>query len=70
MWGVDKIERVKQCVLNHRGSKDLPRNTIEEEIIADADVIAHFDTIPALFSLAFKELNLSLNDGTKFVKKN
>lgn len=31
----DRIERVKQCVLNHRGSKDYPRNTIEEEIIAD-----------------------------------
>lgn len=65
----DKIERVKQCVLNHRESKDLPRNTIEGEIIADADVIAHFDSIPALFSLAFKELNLSLNEGTEFVKK-
>ncbi|MCI8347622.1 MAG: HD domain-containing protein [Bacilli bacterium] len=65
----DKIEAVKQCVLNHRGIKDLPRNTIEEEIVADADVIAHFDSIPALFSLAFKERNLNLNEGTKFVKK-
>lgn len=65
----DKIERVKQCVLNHRGSKDLPRNTIEEEIIADADVMAHFDSIPSLFSLAFKELNLDLHEGTEYVKK-
>lgn len=32
-------------------------------------MIAHFDKIPALFSLAFKELNLSLNEGTEFVKK-
>ena len=32
-------------------------------------MIAHFDSIPALFSLAFKELNLSLNEGTEFVKK-
>lgn len=65
----DKIERVKQCILNHRGIEDLPRNTIEEEIIADADVIAHFDSIPALFSLAFKERNLDLHEGTEFVKK-
>lgn len=65
----DKIERVKQCVLNHRGSNDLPRNTIEEEIIADADVMAHFDSIPSLFSLAFKELNLDLHEGTEYVKK-
>ena len=64
----DKIERVKQCVLNHRGSKNLPRNTIEEEIVADADVMAHFDSIPSLFNLAFKELNLDLHDGTEYVK--
>lgn len=64
----DKIERVRQCVLNHRGSKDLPRNTIEEEIIADADVIAHFDSIPTLFSLAYTKLNLNIKDATKYVK--
>ncbi len=65
----DKVERVKQCVLNHRGSKDLPRNTIEEEIIADADVMAHFDSIPLLFSHTFKELNLDLHEGTEYAKK-
>ena len=45
----DKKERVKECVLRHRGSKKLPRNTIEEQCVADADVIAHFDCIPSLF---------------------
>lgn len=65
----DRIERVKQCVLNHRGSKDLPRNTLEEEIIADADVIAHFDCIPTLFSLAYQRLNLNIEEGTKYVKE-
>lgn len=65
----DKIKRVKQCVLCHRGSKDLPRKTIEEEIIADADVIAHFDSIPSLFSLAFTRLNLNIEEGTNFVKE-
>ena len=65
----DKIERVKQCVLNHRGSKDFPRNSLEEKIVADADVMSHFDSIPALFNLAFKKLNLDLHEGTEFVKK-
>lgn len=64
----DRIERVKQCVLNHRGSKDLPRNTIEEECVADADVMAHFDSIPSLFKLAFQDQNLDLNEGIEFVK--
>lgn len=65
----DRIERVKECVLRHRGSQDLPRNTLEEEIIADADVMAHFDSIPSLFSLAFKRLNLDIKEGTNYVKE-
>lgn len=65
----DRIKRVEACVLNHRGMENLPRNTLEEECIADADVIAHFDCIPALFNLAFKEIGLSIPEGTEFVKK-
>lgn len=67
----DRKERVKECVLRHRGSKDLPRNTIEEQCVADADVIAHFDCIPSLFHLAFggNEKAMSIDDGTEFVKK-
>jgi len=67
----DRKNRVKECVLRHRGDKDLPRNTIEEQCVADADVIAHFDCIPSLFNLAFGKtfLNKSLQDGTEFVKK-
>lgn len=33
---------------------------LTKEYVADADVMVHFDSIPALFSLAFKEfINLS-----------
>lgn len=64
----DRIERVKQCVLNHRGTKDLPRNTIEEQCVADADVIAHFDNIPSLFESAYKEKVMSIEEGKEYVK--
>ena len=67
----DRKESVKECILRHRGSKDLPRNTIEEQCVADADVMAHFDCIPSLFHLAFgkNEMGLSLEEGAEFVKK-
>lgn len=68
-YPTDRKERVKECILRHRGSKDLPRNTIEEQCVADADVIAHFDCIPSLFHLVYKEMNLSLNDGKEYLKK-
>ena len=65
----DRLERVKQCILNHRGSVALEKNTIEEEIIADADAIAHFDNIPILFYTALRRKNLNMEDSKKWVKK-
>lgn len=65
----DKIQCVKNCVLNHRGSVNRPKNTVEEQCVADADAIAHFDCIPMLFSKAYKKLDLSLNDGKEWVRK-
>jgi len=68
-YSTEKIEKVKNCVLNHRGSKDRPRNSIEEQCVADADVIAHFDCIPSLFSLVYKEMKLSISEGKEYVRK-
>ncbi len=65
----DRKEQVKECVLRHRGSKDLPRNTLEEQCVSDADVIAHFDCIPSLFRLVYQEMNLSIKDGEEYLKK-
>lgn len=65
----NRKERVKECVLRHRGSKELPRNTIEEQCVTDADVIAHFDCIPSLFHLVYADKKLSVKDGEEYLKK-
>lgn len=67
-YNEDKIELVKKCILNHRGSIDNNRLSKEEQIIADADAISHFDSIPSLLYLAYKEKNMNIEDGKKFVK--
>ena len=64
----NKIEIVKNCILNHRESVDNKRLSKEEQIIADADAISHFDSIPSLLYLAYKEKKMSIEDGAKFVK--
>ena len=64
----DKIARIKECILKHRASVDLPRTTLEEEIIADADAMSHFDYIPGLFFVAYKRRNLDIKDATNWVK--
>lgn len=64
----NKIELVKACILNHRGSIDNKRLSREEQIIADADSISHFDSIPSLLYLAYRERNMNIEEGKNFVK--
>lgn len=64
----NKIELVKACILNHRGSVDNKRLSKEEQIIADADAISHFDSIPSLLYLAYRERNMNIEEGKNFVK--
>ena len=49
----DKIELIKKCIYNHRGSRCDSRETIEEIIIAEADAISNFDNIAGVFKAAF-----------------
>lgn len=63
----DKIELIKKCILNHRGSRLVEKTTPEEICIADSDAIAHFYSIPSLLSMVYREKNLSIDDGSKFV---
>ena len=64
----EKMERVLKCVYNHRNSKNA--TSIEELCVADADIIAHFDNIPMLFSLIYKDgNNVNLDDVRKWLKE-
>jgi uncharacterized protein len=52
-YNPDKIEKVKHCILTHRGSKKIKRESIEAEILADADSMSHFDELGGLFKYEF-----------------
>ncbi|MFH1801755.1 MAG: HD domain-containing protein [archaeon] len=49
----EKIKKVKKCILNHRGSVNNFKKSIEEQIIADADAMSAYDDISCLFGAAF-----------------
>ena len=63
----EKIELIKRCILNHRGSRLVEKNSPEEVCIADSDAMAHFYSIPSLLSMVYKEKNMSIDEGSKFV---
>ena len=53
----DKREKVVNCVLHHRSSKNA--ENIEELCVCDGDILAHFDNIPNAFIVGVKKHNFS-----------
>lgn len=63
----EKIELVKKCILNLRGSRLMKKTTPEEICIADSDAMAHFYSIPSLLSMVYVGKKLSIDEGATFV---
>ena len=66
-YPTEKIELIKKCILNHRGSRLNSKNSPEEVCVADLDAMAHFYSIPSLLSMVYREKHLSIDEGSKFV---
>lgn len=65
----DKIDLIKKCIHNHRGSRNDPRESVEEKIIAEADAIVNFDNLEGLFKAAFVYENLNQQEARKSVRE-
>jgi uncharacterized protein len=56
----EKIDLIKKCILNHRGSILKEKTTPEEVCVADCDAIAHFCSISSLFKLSLNIFTLPI----------
>lgn len=65
----EKIILIKKCILNHRGSINLLKESIEEKIIADADAISAFDSIESQFEAAFVWEKKTRQEAKRVVKQ-
>ncbi len=63
----EQITLIKKCILNHRGSRLMKKNSPEEICLADADAMAHFYSIPSLLEMVYVEKKLSIDEGAEFV---
>lgn len=66
-YSEDKIMIVKKCIENHRGSVDAKRESLEEQIIAEADALSNFDNISGIFKAAFMYEDLDQSEAQKAV---
>ncbi|MCL2831957.1 MAG: HD domain-containing protein [Treponema sp.] len=67
-YPIEKTERVKSCILNHRSSVNNQKNSIEEICVADADAIIHLTEVSSLFYAAYKEMNKTIEEGQNWIK--
>ena len=63
----EKSEQVLACVRNHRSSKNA--SSIEEICVCDADILAHFDNIPMIFSNIIRQSSANLGGVRKGLKE-
>ncbi len=61
----EKIVLVKKCISNHRGSREDFRESFEEQILAEADAMSHFDNVAGIFKAAFVYENQSQDEAKK-----
>ena len=64
-FGIGVLYHIEAVV---RNAEILANKYNEEQIIADADAISHFDSIPSLLYLAYRERNMNIEEGKNFVK--
>ena len=65
----EKTALVQNCIRSHRGSVPLDRESVEELCVADADAVSHFDSLPSLLYLAYRERGMGFEEGKRFVKE-
>lgn len=65
----EKMDIVKECIIQHRGSVPLERTTKESECLASADAMAHIDQVPSLLHLAYCNKGMGISEGADWVSK-
>jgi len=66
-YPLEKIERIKHCITSHRGSKIAKKLTKEALCVADADSMAHFDSVSSLFYLAFFSHKMDIDEANEWL---
>lgn len=64
----ERIKRIQDCIYAHRGSVKISRKTVEEEIIASADAMAHVTEVVDMMFLTFGLRGEKTVEGAKWLR--
>ena len=63
----EKIEKIKKCIISHRGSLEKEKTNIESLILSSADAMAHIENVFSLFFLAYSRKKFEVDRGKEWV---
>lgn len=63
-----KIERIKDCILSHRGSKKIPHKSLESRILASADAMSHISELADMFFLTYGIHKFGSLEGSRWLR--
>jgi len=66
-YPLEKIEKVKNCILTHSKDKNYPPKTIEAKILATADALSYFDHFMEFAHWVYNIKKESINNGRKIL---
>ncbi len=65
----ERINKIKECIIQHRGSVVLERTTKESICLASADAMAHIDQVPSLLHLVYYKRKMDVTEGANWVSE-
>ena len=65
---IDKIKKIKECIISHRGSVNLKKRSIEAKILASADAMSHITELIDMCYLTFNIHKYKTLEGAKWLK--
>jgi uncharacterized protein len=69
MYDYQKTKNVMHCIEAHRSSKQIPRETPEAEIVANADAMAHANSMYQLQWAIYINMDKKLEEGREYLLK-
>jgi len=65
----EKIIKIKECIISHRGSIEIEKKTKESICVASADAMAHIDQVPSLLHMVYVNKKMNIDEGMEWVNK-
>lgn len=64
----DKTKIIQDCIMSHRGSVKLKRETKEAKILASADAMSHISELASMFYLTYGVHKFKTKEGAEWLK--